>query len=147
MEQLVRLLSKYGTEVVAEMRTRLKNSGKVASGELFRSLEWRVVETDDEYQLEILAAEYAEYVDKGRRPGKQPPVSKIRKWCRLRGIPEKAAYPIARKIGRFGTPPTNFLTVPWTRRMAQLDRDIENVLSAEVQAKLDRFFRRDLGDK
>jgi len=47
--------------------------------------------------------EYASYADKGRRPGRMPPVDAIKAWCRVKGIPENAAYPIALKIAREGT--------------------------------------------
>ena len=46
------------------------------------------------------------HVDFGRRPNqKPPPISEIKEWCRIRGIPENKAYVIARDIGKNGTPP------------------------------------------
>lgn len=49
-------------------------------------------------------------VEFGRRAGKKmPPVEEIRAWARRKGIPEDAAFAIARKIAREGTPAAPFL--------------------------------------
>ena len=46
------------------------------------------------------------HVDFGRRPNqKPPPISEIKEWCRIRGIPENKAYIISKNIGKNGTPP------------------------------------------
>jgi hypothetical protein len=51
---------------------------------------------------------YAPYVEMGTRPH-FPPLDAIREWCRVRGIPESAAFPIARQIARRGLPERPFL--------------------------------------
>src|SRR5262245_5044325 len=51
---------------------------------------------------------YAPYVELGTRPH-WPPLDAIREWCRVRGIPETAAFPIARAIARRGLPERPFL--------------------------------------
>lgn len=56
----------------------------------------RVTIGSDLYYFEI-AMEY------GRKPGKTPPIEAIKLWARKRGIPEYAAYMIARKIAKYGT--------------------------------------------
>lgn len=129
------LLNKYGEELTAEMRTRLQGHDKVASGTLLNSIGYEVKETAPGVsELAIFMADYGIYVDKGRKPGKMPPVSKIREWCKVKGIPEKAAFPIARNIGRFGIAPTNFFTIPITRRAAQFQEKIAK-LTAEFAAQ------------
>lgn len=45
----------------------------------------------------------------GRRPGAMPPVEPIRRWAKRKGIDEDAAFAIAKKIAREGTPPAPFL--------------------------------------
>ena len=47
-------------------------------------------------------ADHALYVEKGRRPGKRPPMSAIQRWMAAKGIPSRAAFPIARAIGKRG---------------------------------------------
>jgi HK97 gp10 family phage protein len=51
---------------------------------------------------------YAPSIEFGSRPH-FPPLDPIREWCRRHRIPESAAYPIALKIARKGTPALPFL--------------------------------------
>ena len=60
------------------------------------------------------AAPHAEYVDRGRRPGKMPPSAPIELWVRkVLDVPEKdahsVAYLIRRKIAKRGTRGTPFV--------------------------------------
>ena len=66
--------------------------------------------------IQVISGSYLEYVDKGRKPGKQPPQSAIKKWIDIRGIsPDKGmtkdglAFVIARSIGRKGIQPTGVI--------------------------------------
>lgn len=58
----------------------------------------------------VLMPDYAKYADKGRRPGKIPPVSSILEWIRRENIAvptsftqEQFAFAIAKNIGKEGT--------------------------------------------
>lgn len=53
---------------------------------------------------------YSLWVERGRGPGRMPPVDAIRRWTVHKGIDPSAAFPIARKIGRVGTKPTYFMS-------------------------------------
>lgn len=55
---------------------------------------------------------YGLYVEKGRRPGKPPPVSAIEPWARRRGA---NPFLVARAIGRRGTKPRPFLVPALTQ--------------------------------
>lgn len=71
-----------------------------------------IVKYDDRSEsLNISMPGYAIFVDKGRRPGKMPPLKNISDWCDSRGIDNKFAYPIARKIGLEGIPERPFLHI------------------------------------
>lgn len=140
-ESLYLLLNKYGVEMTKEMKTRLKGENKLDTKKLYNSIEYKILETNDSVELQFLMEEYGEYVDQGRRPGKQPPLSKIQAWCRRKKIPVKAAFPIARKIGRFGTPATYFMTITVSRRQKQFEKDVENVMSEAVQKKIEKFLK------
>jgi hypothetical protein len=51
---------------------------------------------------------YAPPVEHGSRPH-FPPLEPIRAWCKRKGLPESAAYPIALAISKRGTPAMPFL--------------------------------------
>jgi hypothetical protein len=144
--------TKYGFEVVSEMLTRLKNKNKYATGNLMNSIEYKIVDTKDEIGVEFTMDEYGLYVDKGvngteRRVGspysyttKMPPVGKLQEWCRIKGIPIKAAYPIAKMIQKKGFTPTNFWTFSTSRRQKQFLQMIEKITANELTPTLKKFF-------
>lgn len=101
-DRILTALEAIGKDLVKEMRAKIKLNGSYASGWLYNSFKSKAMKRAGKYELEIDYVYYGLFVDKGRRPGKQPPLDDIRQWCRLKGIPEDAAYPIARKIGERG---------------------------------------------
>lgn len=111
-EGLKDALKIFGEAYVAELSIMLRKEDKVASGKLLKSLDTRVIKTamGTIYTIQLIAEDYLEYVDGGRRPNKKPPpIQAIRKWVRFKGIPLNAAYPIARSIGKKGIKPTNVI--------------------------------------
>ena len=139
-------LTEYGRSVVDEMKTRLTNAGKEATGTLHKSLKFRTQETEDEFTISFFMADYGVYVDKGVKPqpqyltgkgtGKSKFIAALKKWCKVKGIPQNAAFPIRRNIWKFGIKPTNFFTISTTRRQKQFEemiarnmaKDMENLL-------------------
>ncbi len=106
-----KIFQKYGRNAIRDMIKILRSAGKDASGTLINSFAFELKKVaQDNWEMIFTYADYGKFVDKGRRPGAAPPpISKIKKWCQLKGIPEKAAFPIAKKIGRFGIKPVPFL--------------------------------------
>lgn len=139
-------MTEYGQSVIGEMKTRLTNAGKEATGNLHKSLKFRTQETEDEFLISFYMADYGVYVDKGVKPqpqyltgkgtGKSKFIAALKKWCRVKGIPQNAAFPIRRNIWKFGIKPTNFFTIPTVRRQKQFEemiarnmaKDMENLL-------------------
>lgn len=139
-------MTEYGQSVIGEMKTRLTNAGKEATGNLHKSLKFRTQETEDEFLISFYMADYGVYVDKGVKPqpqyltgkgtGKSKFIAALKKWCKVKGIPQNAAFPIRRNIWKFGIKPTNFFTIPTTRRQKQFEemiarnmaKDMENLL-------------------
>ena len=115
-------LNRLGEDYITELDALLRSLGKVASGDLIRSLSTRLMKTGfgTKYTLVIEAEDYLVYVDEGRRPGgRMPPVDPIRKWCRQKGIPEGAAFAIAKSIAENGIPPTDVIE----RALQNLERN------------------------
>lgn len=94
---------------------------KRATGQLYNSINYRVTQKQDDWTLTLFSEDYLKFVDKGvsgtqRRYNtpysyktKKPPISVIKQWTRVKGLPEQAAYPIQNKIFRFGLKPTNVI--------------------------------------
>jgi len=103
--QIREILSNWTDIQISNMKNILIGAGKVASGRLVESL---VKEIVSDTEININMESYGKFVDGGRAPGKFPPISKIKEWCSMRGIPETAAFPIARSIAENGIAPLNF---------------------------------------
>lgn len=131
-----RLIDEWGEELVADVLAALSDGGRIASGRLYLSLRREVRESLDEIETLVLEEDYGKYLDKGRGPGRQPPLERIREWCRIRGIPERAAWPIARRIGQLGTRPTNYFSGPLAVRLAILDRELPSALRDDLVAQI-----------
>ena len=106
--------------MVKELTKQLLNANKKATGSLIKSLDYKVVQTVDGFILNLLSDEHLGFVDRGRKPGKMPPPSKLDKWIVVRGIAPRdkkgkfisrksIQFLIARSIGKKGIKPTNVI--------------------------------------
>lgn len=100
-------------------------SNKIASGTLRDSVQAKVVEEGNGIDtIEISMAEYSQWVQSGRLPGKKGvPISVLEKWIKerkLKGRNQKTgryitnrsfAFAIQANIKKFGIRPSNFLDV------------------------------------
>tara|TARA_R100001443_G_scaffold13007_1_gene22900 strand:- start:2803 stop:3360 length:558 start_codon:yes stop_codon:yes gene_type:complete len=169
LEHTFELLSDFGDKVVAKAQQNLekKRSKKTrrgyatkrstnASGRLSRSLFWGFDRTAPSFNFGASgkAGKYAQYVEHGRGPGKQPPLRSILNWIKIKPLRprdltsgkfikktpatlESMAYLIARKIGRYGTEATNFYTDAFIEEYKKLDKNIQDVFAADVELTID----------
>jgi len=107
MKKLELAIEIFGEEVVNEIANQLKIADKDATGDLIRSLDSNVIKNSKGFTIQLLANDYYQYVDNGRKPGKMPPIRAISKWVNARGISADAAWPIAKSIGMNGIRATN----------------------------------------
>jgi hypothetical protein len=104
-------LNQLGKESVKFLKDVLIRNNKVATGDLINSIDYQVIEESNGFILNILANETFNFVDEGRRPGKQPPVKPILSWIRNKHIKfnkmsdNPTAFIIARSIGKKGIKP------------------------------------------
>lgn len=111
VNELKQAINKYGINVVADLTTQLVKNNSVASGKLVNSIEFKLNEAvaDAVLSLEINAADYWKYVESGRKAGKMPNLEAVLTWVKLKGLPSSAAYPIAKKIEKYGIKAKPFL--------------------------------------
>jgi hypothetical protein len=113
-------------------------SNKVASGTLARSVEVQVKQNNNITELQVLMAEYGQWVQSGRISGKgYVPVGSLLKWIKQRGLKgrdkkgkfmtdKSFAFAIQSNIRKFGIRPANFLDISMEKIMA--DERITNLL-------------------
>lgn len=142
-KNLSKQLEILGVEVIGLMTKILAENDKQVTGNLIRSLDFKVIKDIDGAFLQILAAPYFKYVDEGRRPGRMPPIKPIKKWVENRGIKikkytsQQSAFIIARSIGKRGIKPLNVKNQVMTEILKKKEtiirngavKDIENLLN------------------
>lgn len=100
-------------EVLEDSQRRLTEGGHRVTDELYKS--GKVTEIDTLNYSTDYDAEYALYVEFGRKAGKRPPSDNILEWVINKGIAtldsgaKSVAFLIARSIGRKGSKPHPFL--------------------------------------
>ncbi len=132
-EPLIKFLRNWAKETEGAMKRILVKKGKGKSN-IYKKLHIIVKPKTDRIEIENNLPDYAVFVDKGRKPGKQPPLKSIEQWCKSKGIDKKAAFPIAREIGKRGLPATNFMK-PYTDFKAliiEMQEIIGNTLTADI---------------
>lgn len=147
------LLESYGQSTVLEMREKLEQprqrrtgggrlrslrTNAVATGNLVRSIHFKVEWSGKAYGIEFEMADYGVYVDGGRRPGGFPPLERIREWCRVKGIPVRAAYPIARRIAEEGIAARPFFGSTVEAGLEDFLLRLSESVAADTQSWLDR---------
>jgi hypothetical protein len=127
-----KLANQFGKDYVKIMVSLLKNNTtpsraglrpypKVATGNLVSSINYKLVDTANGIQIQLLSADYLKYVDQGRKPGTYPPIQAIKRWAAVKGIPVQAAWAIRQNIYKYGIKPTKVISK--TMRIITTTRD------------------------
>ena len=142
-------LKGYSKELVSNFIGELLSQNKKATGKLIESIEFQFNDFITEIRVDFLAEDYAKWIELGRKPGTFPPISKIKDWCKVKGIEEKAAYPIAKKIYKAGIKPVPFISdVLKEKNIEQsLSNKIEREAAADVQLYLEELAAKYFNDK
>lgn len=109
-----------------------------ATGDLARSAKYEIRKGDNYIEVGLNLLPYWKWVEKGRKPGKMPPIDAILQWVKVKPIiprenngviptEKQLAYLIARKIGRDGTDPQNIFN---ESNQSAKDRFINKILEA-----------------
>lgn len=138
-------VDKLGKEYILELTKQLIAADKVASGKLLRSLNYNVIEVLGNIMLRIGAEGYLRDVDKGRKPGKMPPTSPIKKWIDVRKIKPKdmtrdqLAFVIAKSIKRKGIQPTNVIQKAVDNILKNKSKILAEAASKDVMKQIDKI--------
>jgi hypothetical protein len=143
---LKKQLEILGVESIGFITKILVENDKQVTGNLIRSLDFKIIKDIDGLLLQILAAPYFKNVDEGRRPGKMPPTKPIQKWAERKGIKiknmtnQQTAFVIARSIGKKGIKPLNITNKLIDNIMRNKDTLIKAGAVKDIQNLIDKMF-------
>lgn len=126
---------------------------KYATGKLQRSLQFKHYRNEEgDIVLELISAksdngfEYLKVVDAGRKPGKYVPIKALKKWARIKGMDEGAAYAINKKIFKEGIRATFVIRKSieqlFSGQNDDLLRDLEEEIAADFVEKFSLTFNK-----
>lgn len=151
-ENLVRVLQEYGNEVQELYKQKLANYDAIATSELINSVQYIYEQNGNSYSVSLSLKEYWKYVEYGRRPGKFPPPSAIRKWIEVKPVIPRPlkngklptlnqlTYLISRSIAEKGIRPKNILEKTLEEINKEYEDKISEALSLDLSNSLDEVF-------
>ena len=145
--ELYKVKSLWATHVCTLAKNNLVRAKKVATGTLENSITYTIdPQTGD---INFSFEEYGEYVQSGRRPGaKMPPVQKILKWAKVKGLKGRdkrgrfikdmsLAWAIATAIKKHGIKKYPFFEMAIAQATQQLYSELEDAIVADLEANID----------
>lgn len=133
-------------------KKNLDQDGSNASDKLSQSIRFNTKIFGFEYSFLLIMEDYYKFVDEGRKPGKMPPVSEIKKWIIQKGLITRSqsrrspniqkevnslAFIIARKISKKGKKGTHFYSkVVNQKSLDELKKDVSRALKKDVEIEI-----------
>jgi len=148
MDNTKKALEKFGKYLVKESRKNLTRKKKNVTNSLYDSLDYQVKAMPNSFEFDFLMEEYGEWVDKGRKAGKNPPFSPLRKWVQDRRIQfrdnrgrfqtyDQTAWAVVKSIGKKGIEPSNFYTRPFNLGFQKLPNEVAEAYALDVEEFLE----------
>jgi hypothetical protein len=148
MDNTKKALEKFGKYLVKESRKNLTRKKKNVTSSLYDSLDYQVKAMPNSFEFDFLMEEYGEWVDKGRKAGKNPPFSPLRKWVQDRRIQfrdnsgrfqtyDQTAWAVVKSIGKKGIEPSNFYSRPFNLGFQKLPNEVAEAYALDVEEFLD----------
>jgi hypothetical protein len=150
-KNLDKAFDNLGKDLVKTLVKNLLSANKKATGNLIRSIDYKVVEKANGFIVELLAADYLTNVDEGRKAGsKQPPLSALDKWVVARKIAprdskgkflprQQVKFLIARSIAKNGIKPTNVINKTINEVYNNKQKLIEKAAVEDLNALIDKI--------
>ena len=148
MDNTKKALEKFGKYLVKESRKNLTRKKKNVTNSLYDSLDYQVKAMPNSFEFDFLMEEYGEWVDKGRKAGKNPPFSPLRKWVQDRRIQfrdnrgrfqtyDQTAWAVVKSIGKKGIEPSNFYSRPFNLGFQKLPNEVAEAYALDVEEFLE----------
>ena len=157
MEELIkwtnlqRVLGEFAQELRNRYQDNLIRDGKIATGNLLNSIEYKVQYDERAIWVELHLEEYYKWVENGRGPGKFPPPDKILEWIRIKPVipddrggrlptEQQLAFLIGRKIAEQGIEPGNQLHNAMDDIYPQFEERIDEAIALDINEAIDIIF-------
>lgn len=139
-------IKQLASEFAQAYKQSLVADNKVASGSLTKNIKSRVKYDGKWLEIILSLEDYWKYVEYGRKPGKFPPIDKIRNWILIKPIlprplsngklptTNQLAYLISRKIATKGIKPTYALRDSITK--FDLVGRLTTIIGNEIQKQI-----------
>ena len=142
MPHVEAVLHEYAETVRDLYKEKLVEADRLASEDLYNSVEAQVVVNGTEYLVQVRALDYWKYVEWDTKPH-WPPVQSLLRWIRVKPVlprsggsvprPEQLAYLIGRKIAREGTTGSHDLALASTETNRRFRDAITEALAQDAQ--------------
>lgn len=157
MEELIkwtntqRALEEYAIKLRNTYQDNLIRDGKIATGNLLNSIDYKVQYNDREIWVELHLEDYYKWVENGRGPGKFPPPDKIMEWIRIKPVipddrggrlptEQQLAFLIGRKIAEQGIEPGYQLRDAQREMMDEFEDRIDEAIALDVTEAVEIIF-------
>lgn len=152
-DHLEQVLIRYGQHFVQQARTNLGMNNSYASGKLGDTMKPHVEIEGDKFAVYVEIQTYWDYVEKGRRPGKFPPVNRIKEWIKVKPIrpykdkrgklptTDQLAFLIGRKIKTKGIPARPFFKPAQEETESFFKGAIDNAILYDIETYINEKVR------
>lgn len=142
--RLTEVLNEFADAFIQNARNNLEANQSNASYNLYNSFE-KVIEVGEDYfKVSISLADYWQFLENGRGPGKFPPVDKIKEWIEVKPINptplsngktpsvEQLSFLISRKIANEGTEGKPFFEPAKEQTIREFEDKINEAIEEDV---------------
>ena len=158
--RLTEVLNEFADAFIQNARNNLEANQSNASYNLYNSFE-KVIEVGEDYfKVSISLADYWQFLENGRGPGKFPPVDKIKEWIEVKPVNptplsngktpsvEQLSFLISRKIANEGTEGKPFFEPAKEQTIREfedkinqaIDEDVSNFILELVEKEMRNIF-------
>lgn len=128
-------------KIVKRIKEILIKKDKIATGKLLNSIKVDIDRKKNVYKFEIRSLDYLKYIEYGRKPGKFPPIDKIKSWIKAKKIKsdlniDALAFLISRKIAKKGTKGINTIE----KELENIIKENQHLIFEGLEINLDEIF-------
>lgn len=163
--ELERVFQDYMREFKDILYVRYREDDRVASGQLINNIDMRLSVAGSTISVKLQIADYAHYLEVGRKAGKMPPIDKIKQWIEVKPViprfddngklptTNQLAFLIGRKIKEKGyegrhtiaktTRELNAKYIPLFKQA--LEKDFQNFYEIKVSKQINSYLKQAFG--